>query len=69
MASVSYTHLKTNTYGDWTKINNSDRFYDLIKGKMTDIEVMVYNNNKNNKLDVIKNDLCYKYVRLSLIHI
>ena len=54
--------LSKNTYGDWTKINNSDRFDDIIKGKMNDIEVMVYNNN-NNKLDVNKNDLCYKYVR------
>ena len=26
-------------------------------------EVMVYNKNNNNKLDVNKNGLCYKYVR------
>ena len=39
---IIYLGVTTNTYGDWIKINNSDRFYDIIKGKMNDIEVMVY---------------------------
>ena len=54
--------LRKITYGDWTKIIDSDKFYDIINGITKDIEVMVYYNN-NNKFEVNKNDLCYKYVR------
>ena len=53
----------TNIHGGWIKTNNSDKSYEITKGKMNDIEVMVYNKNDNNKLDVNKNHLCYKYVR------
>ena len=60
---INYLGVTTNIHGGWIKTNNSDKFYEVIKGKMIDIEVMVYDKNNNNKLDVNKNGLCYKYVR------
>ena len=54
--------LRKITYGDWTKLIDRDKFYDIIKCITTDMEKMVYYND-NNKYEVNKNDLCYKYIR------
>ena len=59
---IAYLTLTDNTNGDWTKLTNIEQVYEPIKGIMNDIEVRDYYNN-NNKFDVNKNDLCYKYVR------
>ena len=62
---IIYLGVTTNTYGDWTKINNSDKVYETIRWKMSDIEVMVYYNNNNyNKLSISKKEKYYKKVRL-----
>ena len=60
---ITYPGVTTNIHGGWIKTNNGAKFYEIIKGKMKDIEVMVYDKNNNNKLDVNKNHLVYKYVR------
>ena len=49
--TITYLGVTTNTYGDWTKINNSDKGYEIIKGIMNDMEVMAYYINNNNKND------------------
>ena len=53
--------LRQFTDGDWTKLIDHDRLYEIIDGMMN-LEIMVYENN-NNKLKVNKNHLVYKYVR------
>ena len=63
--------LTKNTDGDWTKITNIDKVYEIIKGNnsrnhngiMNDRELMGYYNN-NNKLSVSKDERCYKKLRL-----
>ena len=54
--------LRQFTNGDWTKLMDSDKLYEIINGMMKNLEIMVYENN-NNKLKVNKNNLVYKYVR------
>ena len=61
--NITYPMLTDNTNGDWTKLTNIEQVYEPIKGIRNDVEVVVYYNNIN-KLDINKNDLCYKYVRL-----
>ena len=47
------------TYGDWTKLIDSDKLYDIINGTTKDIEIMVCNNNNNNKSCINKEEKCY----------
>ena len=68
--------LTNNTDGDWTKITNIDKVYEIIKGKnpinyngrMNAIELMGYYNNNKKKLSVSKNEKCYKKIRLLYNH-
>ena len=63
--------ITKNTNGDWTKVNNVGKVYEIIKrynpinynGIMNDIELMGYYIN-NNELSVSKNDNCYIKIRL-----
>ena len=65
---ITYLMLTNNTDGDWTKITNIDKVYEIIKGNnpinyngiMNDIELMGYYNN-NNKLSVSKNERINKW--------
>ena len=55
--------LRKFTNGDWTKLMDNDKFYEIINGIMKNLEIMVYYNN-NNKSSISKKEKCYKKVRL-----
>ena len=57
--------LREITEGDWTKLIDRDKFYDLMNGITEDLEIMVcYYSNNNDKLSISKKEKCYKKVRL-----
>ena len=56
--------LRKFTNGDWTKLMDSDKLYEIINGIIKDTEIMVCYSNNNNKSSISLEEKCYKKVRL-----
>ena len=69
---ITYLGITNNIKGDWTKITNVDKVYEIIirnnpidyYGVTNDTELMGYYVNNNNVMRVSKNENCYVKVRL-----